>query len=295
METKKRSCSTIFVRGGRTWSSNVRCLMQTKACMRESFVWGTLTAKTHRIFGCRGRICHLFDILIRITCRCLFSSFKLICQRSKMWSKNFHSVALPAFLWFEPAVDRVHSETGKDNDSLGVCTCSRCRCLICSLNYKNSHCIEAGPRQGLFLLCNFYFTNNFAPPSQTDAKFYNDHSWSFQGAVRSNSKLKDFIQLILFCSKCFMDCIRVEDLQVLKVCCNWKHCDLLANESPHPAETESGCHPSRAKPLWGGKLTSERLAAIFRVHRSIHTISNYCFRKFWLTLNPSPKNVWTFL
>lgn len=157
METKNRSCSTIFVRGRRTWSSNVRCLMQTKACMGECFVWGTLTAKTHHIFGFRGRICHLFDILIRITCRCLFSSFKLICRRSKIWYKNFHSVALPPFLLFEPAVYRVHSETGKDNDSLRVCTCSRCRCLICSLNYKNSHCIEAGPRHGLFCCAIFIF------------------------------------------------------------------------------------------------------------------------------------------
>lgn len=144
-----------------------------------------------------GRVCHLFDILIRITCRCLFSSFKLICQRSKIWYKNFHSVALPPFLLFEPAVFRVHSQTGKDNDSLRVCTCSRCRCLICSLNYKNSHCIEAGPRHGLFLLCNFYFANNFAPSSQTDTRFYNDHSWSNQSAVRCNSKFKDFIQLFL--------------------------------------------------------------------------------------------------
>lgn len=141
-----------------------------------------------------------------------------------------------------------------------------------------------------FLLCNFYFTNNFLLHRLKQMLNF-IMTFLILGPFRGlSSPIPNFwILFITFFfnfSKCIMDCVRVEDLQVLKECCSWKHCDLLANESPHRAETESGCHPSRAKPLWGGKLVSERLAAIFRVHRSIRTISNYCFRKFWLTLNP---------
>lgn len=154
---------------------------------------------------------------------------------------------------------------------------------------KIATALKLAPGMDFFVMQFFFYLNNFAPSSQTDTKFYNDHSWSIQSAVWSNSKFKDFIQLFFF--NFFQNALWVaSELRVCKFlgleCCNWKHCDLLANESPHPAETESGCHPSRAKPLWGGKLTSERLAAIFRDHRSIHTISNYCFGKFWLTFNP---------
>lgn len=60
---------------------------------------------------------------------------------------------------FEPTVCRVHSEIGKDKDGLCVWTCSGHRGLMCSLNYKNSHCTEAGPGM-CFVLCHFYFTNN---------------------------------------------------------------------------------------------------------------------------------------
>lgn len=54
-----------------------------------------------------------------------------------------------------------------------------------------------------------------------------------------------------------------EDLPDLKQSCNWKRCGSHANELPHQAETESGCHQRRAKPLWSGGLTSEWLAVIF--------------------------------